>query len=103
MVVIWVTIEILGLAACQYYCLHGQVDNMCETPAQTSNSVLILIQYQYITCIHNVLAFDVESRPHLDFVAACEFLKHRVIALRIITGDVPDLENQLACQWRFNL
>ena len=59
-----------------------------------------MIQYQYTIYsvdIPNVLVLDIESEAHLEFIAACEFLKHCIVVLRVVTGDVPDLENRVAC------
>ena len=40
----------------------------------------------------DVLAFHVEIRTHLEEVTFCKFLKHGVVILGVVTGNVPDLE-----------
>ncbi len=60
-------------------------------------------KYSDIAPIHkwdlpDVSVFDIKRRACLDLVTACEFLNHCPIVLHIVTRDVPDLENQIACQ-----
>lgn len=40
----------------------------------------------------NLSAFYVESGTRLDLVTSRKLLKHCVIVLRVVTGNVPDLE-----------
>ena len=40
----------------------------------------------------DVLVFHVEIRTRLEEVTVCEFLKHGVVILGVVAGNVPDLE-----------
>ena len=45
--------------------------------------------------VPDVSAFDIKRQTHLEEVEMRKLLKHRVIVLHVVAGDVPDLENQI--------